>query len=64
MFLKRIDKAAKKRILINVALLMAGTLILVAFLFIFNLPWPKPHGKQFIIMIIVGLALFTGVFLV
>lgn len=34
MFLKRIDKAAKKRILINVALLMAGTLILVAFLFI------------------------------
>ncbi|MCQ2421553.1 MAG: CDP-alcohol phosphatidyltransferase family protein [Lachnospiraceae bacterium] len=37
---------------------------LVAFLFIFNLPWPKPHGKQFIIMIIVGLALFTGVFLV
>ncbi|MBO4280508.1 MAG: CDP-alcohol phosphatidyltransferase family protein [Lachnospiraceae bacterium] len=37
--------------------------LLTAFLFIFNLPWPKPHGKQMLILIAVGLALFAGVLL-
>ncbi|MBO7631751.1 MAG: CDP-alcohol phosphatidyltransferase family protein [Lachnospiraceae bacterium] len=37
--------------------------LLAAFLFVYNLPWPKPHGKQFIIWIAVGLALFAGVLL-
>jgi ABC-type Na+ efflux pump permease subunit len=36
---------------------------LTAFLFIFNIPWPKPHGKQFLIMIVIGVALFAGVLL-
>lgn len=36
---------------------------LTAFLFIFNLPWPKPHGKQFLVMIAIGLGLFAGVLL-
>lgn len=37
--------------------------LLVAFLFVFNLPWPKPHGKGMIGLIIVGLVLFAGVLL-
>lgn len=37
--------------------------LLVAFLFIFNLPWPKPHGKALGVFVIIGAFLFTGVLL-
>ena len=45
-------------------LVYCGFELLAAFLFIFNLPWPKPHGKQLIVMAAIGLALFIGVMLV
>ena len=37
---------------------------LTAFLFVFNLPWPKPHGKSIVVLVLVGIALFAGVILV
>ena len=43
------------------ALVYCGFELLAAFLFIFNIPWPKPHGKQLIIMGAIGLLLFIGV---
>lgn len=46
------------------ALVYCGFELLVAFLYIFNLPWPKPHGKQLFITAAVGLLLFAGVLLV
>ncbi len=43
------------------AYVYCGFELLVSFLFIFNIPWPKPHGKQFILMGLIGLALFIAV---
>ena len=41
-----------------------GFELLTAFLYILNIPWPKPHGKGLILMGVIGLALFIAVWLV
>ena len=49
---------------INKAVIYCIFEVVTAFLFIFNLPWPKPHGKSILALLLVGIGLFVGVLLV